>query len=269
MGVLKEEKKRSRPPILAGLSGGMMLLLGVLALLIVGLLFNIIPSFRTTVVKRDQPPVLQRLAKLNKFTAATGTFQVVVDQERKVDGLPSVLVGERTVLLASGDVDAQVDFTGLKGESIVVSSDGKEVTVRVPPPQITPARIDNDKTYVVSRSRGIFTRINDAIADNPVDDQPLYADAAKQLETAANKSSLLTTARDNTNDMLKAMLTSLGFQKVTVVFDDTAPAQAPDPAVEVTTAPAATPTSAPSTTKVPVTAAPPTIVATPVTNPAG
>lgn len=244
MGVLKQEPKRSRAAsVTTGISGTAVLALGVVGLILVLMLFDILPSFRTKTIDRNQTPVLQRLERLNKFTAATGTFNVVIDTEKDVDGVPSVLAGERTVLIATGSVDAQVDFTGLRGSAVRVSDDGKSVTVAVPQPVLTPARLDNSKTYVVSRSRGVLDRIADVFEDQPVDDQPLYVNAEDELESAAANSELLNLARNNTQDMLTQMLTSLGFEKVEVVF-----AGSP-PSTTGASGTAAAPTSAAATTE--------------------
>ena len=115
-----------------------MAVLVALAYAVVLMLSGIIPVFgRSTTVDRTQTPVLQRIAKLNQFTAATGTFQVIVDIEDDVGGLPSILAGERTLMVASGEVEAEVDFTGLKSDAIVVDDADGSVVVTIPPP--TPA----------------------------------------------------------------------------------------------------------------------------------
>lgn len=113
-----------------------MAVLVALACAVVLMLSGIIPVFgRSTTVDRTQTPVLQRIAKLNQFTAATGTFQVIVDIEDDVGGLPSILAGERTLMVASGEVEAEVDFTGLKSDAIVVDDADGSVVVTILPPR--------------------------------------------------------------------------------------------------------------------------------------
>lgn len=270
MGVLKQERPRRRSaPVAVGFGGGAVVAIGVIGLILVLMLFNVIPSFRTKTIERNQPPVLQRLERLNKFTAASGTFNVVIDTEKDVDGLPSVLAGERTVLIATGSVDAQVDFTGLRGSAVKVSNDGKSVSVTVPQPVLTPARLDNSKTYVVSRSRGILDRITDVFEDQPVDDQPLYVNAEAELEKAAQESELLNTARANTSDMLDQMLTSLGFETVEITFSGEAPVivasptSAAAPATDAPLPPTTDETGAIVTVPASISTTPPTAEATP------
>lgn len=197
-----------------------MAVLVALACIVVLMLSGIIPVFgRTKNVDRTQTPVLQQIAKLNKFTAATGTFQVVVDIEDDVEGLPSVIAGERTLMVAAGEVEAEVDFSGLKSGAITVDESDNSVTVTIPPPTLSTARIDNSKTRIYSRERGILNRVGDFVSDQPVDDQPLYVEAEDRMEAAAKASDLAGVARENTEEMLTAMLGSLGYNDVTVVFD--------------------------------------------------
>ena len=213
--------------------GGFMAVMVVLACVLVLMLSGIIPVFgRSETVDRTQTPVLQRITKLNQFKAASGTFQVVVDVEKDTQGLPSILAGERTLMVAAGEVDAEVDFSGLKADAIVVDEVNKSVVITVPPPTLTKTRIDNSKTRVYSRERGLLNRVEDFLADQPVDDQPLYVQAENEMSAAAKASDLTGLAKQNTEDMLVAMMGSLGYSDVTVIFSDDAPT-APDQPVDI------------------------------------
>ncbi len=215
------------------IGGGLMAVLVALACAVVLMVSGIIPVFgRSKTVDRTQTPVLQRIAKLNQFTAATGTFQVIVDVEKDVQGLPSILAGERTLLVATGDVEAEVDFTGLKSDAIVVDETDGSVVITIPPPTLTTARIDNSKTRVYSRERGLLNRVEDFVSDQPVDDQELYVEAEDRMEAAAAASDLSGLARQNTEDMLSALLGSLGYDDVTVVFDSDAARQPSDETID-------------------------------------
>ena len=227
---MKARTKSSNVARRSGLAigGGFMAVLVALACAVVLMLSGILPVFgRSKTVDRTQTPVLQRIAKLNQFKAATGTFQVIVDVENDVEGLPSFLAGERTLLVATGEVEAEVDFTGLRSDAIVVDEADGSVVITVPPPTLTSARIDNSKTRVYSRERGLLNRLEDFASDQPVDDQALYVEAEDRMEEAAAASDLSGLARPNTTDMLEAMLGSLGYDDVTVVYD-------PDAAVQPT-----------------------------------
>src|SRR5919107_1433079 len=79
--------------------------------------------FGQEVVDRSTTTLLLALDDLHEYHAATGTFQVVIDQERDTPYVPSVISGERTTFLATGTVDAYVDFRDLGAQGVEVSPD--------------------------------------------------------------------------------------------------------------------------------------------------
>jgi hypothetical protein len=215
MGVHRKEKSAS------GRVGGVMFALaaiGVTAIaLLGGKMFGFI-DFGTTKIDRSQPPLLVKLSDLSEYRAATSNYELVVDLEKDVKFLPSFVAGERSIMVAAGTVDAKVDFSKLKAENITVSDDRKTVTVRLPAPELAPPRVDNDRTQVVARQRGVLTRIGGMFSDQPINDQQLYQIAETKLREAAEQSQLLDLAQKNTTDMLTSLLQSLGFENITVTF---------------------------------------------------
>ncbi len=167
---------------------------------------------------RDNPVVLQALQDLASYKAASGQFQVIADLEEDVKLVPSFLAGERTYMVAAGSVDAEVDFSALGPEAVQVTPDRRGVTITLPAAQLSETRIDNDNTYVAQRQRGLINRLGDALSSNPGDDAKLYQRAEDEMKGAAEQSGLTGRAEDNTRDMLTALLTSLGFDDVTIVF---------------------------------------------------
>lgn len=219
--VPQGSKRRSALP--ASLRFGLIALLaGVLALLGLALV-GVIPTFRSMTVDHSQAPILQQLQRVNVFKAATGTFDVVVDIEKKTDGLPSWLSGKRAVMIATGSVDAEVDFTGLKGDAIKASADRKSVTVTLPPPNLSDVDLDMEKTRILDVSQGILDKLGSLGSPDTAQFEELYRVADKKIAKTASKSYLEATARDNTKGMLESMLGALGYEKVTVVFDESAP----------------------------------------------
>lgn len=198
-----------------------MLLLAAVGLaavvLLAGRMFGFI-DFGTTEIDRTQPPVLVRLADLAEYHAATSNYELVVDLEKDTKFLPDFVAGERSIMVAAGTVDVVVDFSKLKDENVIVSADRKSVTVHLPQPTLSEPRIDNQKTEVVARQRGVFTRIGGVFSDQPVNDKQLYVIAETKLREAAGASQLAEVGRKNTQSMLEAFLRALGFENVAVVF---------------------------------------------------
>lgn len=174
--------------------------------------------FAEETVDRTQPALLQAIEDLAEYRAATGQFQVILDVEDDTSFVPSFIRGERTVFLAGGTVDASVDFAGLAEGAIEVAEDNS-VTVRLPSARLSEPRIDPERSYVVSRDRGLLDRAGAVFSDNPTGDRELYLLAEEKLAAAAVDAGLVGRAETNTRAMLESMLSSLGFTGVTVVFE--------------------------------------------------
>ena len=210
-----------RPSRLRGLAiAGLVL---VAALVGAGRLGNLLPSipnpFGTETVDRTQPALLQSLADLSQYHAATGNFQVFVDTEMEARYVPSFIRGERTVYLGSGSVDAIVDFSQLDERSVQVSPDRKTVTIVLPAPTLADPAVDPENSRVVSRDRGVLDRIGSAFSDNPTSERPLVIAAQQKMRDAAAASDLRAKAEENTRKMLEGLTRALGYTNVSVSFN--------------------------------------------------
>jgi hypothetical protein len=205
--------------------------LGIAALVVVaamagaGRLGDFLPSlpnpFTTEEVDRTQPALLQSLADLSDYHAATGNFQVIVDTEKDTRFVPAFIRGERTVYVAGGSVDAVVDFSQLDARSIQVSPDRTSVSIVLPAPTLAEPTVDADKSQVVSRDRGVLDRIGSAFSDSPTSERPLMLAAEEKMRDAAASSDLRRRAEENTRRMLEGMLGALGYTSVSVTFSPT------------------------------------------------
>ncbi len=72
----------------------------------------------------------------------------------------------------------------------------------------------------MSKQRGLLDRLGDFFSDNPGSEQAVNKLASRHIAEAAKESGLTTRAEKNTADMLKGLLTSLGFERVTVRYAD-------------------------------------------------
>jgi hypothetical protein len=201
------------------------LLVLVLALAVAGLsglrLWPSFPSpFASRQVDRSQPVLLKAIEDLAVYKAASGNFQVVVDLEEGSRGVPLVIKGQRTLFVAGGSVDAEVDFSTMKEGAIEVSPDGERVAITLPPARLTQARVDPAQSRVFARQRGVLDRLGSVLSDNPTSERELYQLAAAKMQAAAEQSDLRARAEQNTRAMLQSMLRSLGYREVTVTFRD-------------------------------------------------
>ena len=212
-------RERSRIP------WGAILLLGVVLFLVAGRdwLPSLIPSlpnpFAAKTVDRSGPAVLKAIEDLSEYRAASGHFEQIVDLEKDTK-LPASILGERTLFLAVGDVDAVVDFNTVDAGAVHVSSDRRSATITLPPPRFSEARLDVDRSRVVDHDRGILNDIGSVVGGGGGSDRELYLLGRPKLETAARADTgLLARAQENTRSMLEGLLSSLGFRRVTVPYE--------------------------------------------------
>jgi Protein of unknown function (DUF4230) len=215
----RESRPARRPP-----GGGLVVVvLAAIGLFVVGgVVGDLLPSFanpfREETVDRSRPALLKAMTDLREYRAASGHFEVIVDVEKDTRFVPAFIKGERVLFVAVGEVDAAVDFGGLKGDAVEV--DGKSVRVTLPPAHFTDPRLDVERSYVYDRDRGIVDRVGSLVGD-PGEEREIYTLAQRKLaEGARDNSGLLQRAETNTRRMLTALLISLGFTSVDVRFED-------------------------------------------------
>lgn len=233
MSVLTPDRERSagrqrlvvqrRPSRLRKLAAAGLVVLGAVS---VAQLVDLLPSlhnpFGTETVDRSQPALLKAVEDLSRYQAASGQFQVIVDLEKDARYMPDFIRGERTLFVAAGTVEASIDFAQIGDGALTVSPDGETVTVALPHARLSDARIDPEASRVVSRQRGLLDRVVGVFSDTPTGERQLYLLAEQKLEAAARASGVRARAESNTRAMLKSMLGSLGYTRVTVTFGDSA-----------------------------------------------
>jgi hypothetical protein len=194
------------------------ILVVIVVLSAVHLLPQLRNPFTQTTTDRSGPVLLKSITALSRYQAASGSFQVVVDLTKRISFLPSFLQGSETLFIGQGTDIAYVDFSQLKGPAIRVSADRSAVSVTLPRARLEPAVLNVKESYVYAEQQGLLNRIGNFFSGNPNSQQQVYQIAQGKIETAAKQSPLLADAQKNTEGMLTGMLTSLGFQHVTVTF---------------------------------------------------
>jgi hypothetical protein len=213
------------PPPQRGVPWGLIALGLVIVSLVAG--FNwvrdLVPSFdnpfSSETIERTSPPVLQSIQDLGEFRAAAGNYQVIVDVEKDTK-LPSELLGERTLFVAKGSVDAGVDLRAVGAEDVQLSADRRAATITLPHAVLYPAELDLSESYVYERDRGLFNAIGDVFSDGGGSERELYLVAERKLTQAAGGTpGLKARAEENTRVTLTSLLRSLGFTRVTIRFE--------------------------------------------------
>lgn len=182
----------------------------VLAALLVATMLGVGP-----IANASQTVLLKSIRDVSQLHSAIGTFELVVEDEENIGGLPDFIEGRRTVFLAYGTVNAHVDLAGLADEDLSVSPDGKSVTVTLPQPQLDKPNIDHARTRVYHQDRGVADQIFDAF--EAPQQAKLYSLAESRIAAAAEESELRQRAADNAESVLTNLFDSLGYE---VTFKD-------------------------------------------------
>ena len=213
----------SRSGRLAGrLVTALIAVIAILAVVVVLSAVHLLPQLRNpftqTTTDRGGPALLKSITSLSRYEAANGSFQVVVDLTKRVSFIPSFLQGSETLFIGQGTDIAFVDFSQLKSQAITMNANRTAVTIVLPKAQLEPAVLNVSQSYVYAQQQGLFNRIGNFFSGHPNSQQQVYILAQQKIQTAAQQSPLLPEAEKNTQQMLTGMLTSLGFQHITVTF---------------------------------------------------
>ncbi|MER7948825.1 DUF4230 domain-containing protein [Streptomyces sp. NPDC096079] len=224
-----EEDTRNRPSPTHGtdrrssgrwrlVAGGLLVL--AVALMLIGQFLRLpgLDVFGTEVKDRSGPAVLKSVQDLSRYEGAAGTYQVVVDLEHDARLLPDSIRGTRTLYVATGSVGAYVELGGLGDGAVTVDADRTEATLRLPHARTAAPALDPERSYTVSKERGLLDRLGDLFSDNPASEQAVNVLAVQRIDAAARESGLVSRAERNTTEMLEKLLRGLGFERVTVVY---------------------------------------------------
>ncbi|MFE5394032.1 DUF4230 domain-containing protein [Streptomyces sp. NPDC056568] len=194
----------------------------VLVVLFAGLRLSVVPGLRdlfgTETQDRSGPALLESIQDMSRYEAASGNFQVVVDLEKDTKFLPDAIRGSRTLYVGAGTVGAYVDLGKVGEDDVTVDDDRTSATLRLPHAALGEPALDPDRSYAVSKQRGLLDRLGDLFSDNPNGEQAVQKLAARHIGEAAKDSELRARAETNTTAMLRGLLRSLGFEKVQVTY---------------------------------------------------
>ncbi len=215
----------TRPPRRTGLpwwARATGVLAAVVALLFAGSRLSLLPDlddvFGEETHDRSGPALLKSIQDMSRYEAASGNFQVVVDLEKDAKFLPDAIRGTRTLYVGAGTVGAYVDLGKVGEGQVTVNEDRTAATLRLPHARLGKPALDADRSYAVSKERGLLDRLGDLFSDNPADERAVNRLAARHIGEAAEESELAVRAEKNTTSMLQGLLRSLGFKEVTVHY---------------------------------------------------
>ena len=120
------------------------------------------------------------------------------------------LFGDRLLFVAHGVVIAGIDLSRLENDSLWL--DGGDIYINMPPPEIFIAALDNDKSYVYDRQRGMLTK-----GDQNLETQARQV-AEREIEKTAIEDGILELAKKNAELFLEQFIQAMGFDDVIFMY---------------------------------------------------
>jgi hypothetical protein len=161
------------------------------------------------------PDVITQVRELSRLEGVSFHVERVVDLKDRQQSMFGLVESEDAILLvASGDVVAGIDLGRLKPEDVVVSSDRRSVTIKLPHAEIFSARLDNDRTFVHTRKTDLLAQRKESL------ETEARKAAEKTLRSAAEDGGILKRADESVARTVRALVKSLGFETVKVDFRD-------------------------------------------------
>ena len=171
----------------------------------------VIPA--TPVVLPDPVVVVREVKELARLETASMTLEKVIRAEREQELLWGAF-GETMIFVAYGEVIAGVDLAKMEEDDLQVV-DPETVMVHLPDAEIFTVDLDNERSYVADRDRGLL-----ALAD-PQLETLVRQTADRELEAAARESDILEQADENAELYMRGFLQELGFENV--IFTESKP----------------------------------------------
>jgi hypothetical protein len=112
----------------------------------------------------------------------------------------------RVLLLAHGVVKAGIDLKRIKAEDVTISS--KTISLRLPPPQITDAYLDDKQSQVIDHTTGLL-RVFDKNLE-----QTARQNAVDDIRRAARTDGILDEADKRAKLELVLFLRNVGFERI-------------------------------------------------------
>jgi hypothetical protein len=156
----------------------------------------------------SSPAVVEKIRQLSRLETVVYSLDKIVGGQRQTPFIPDILVGDKLLLVAHGEVTAGVDLGQLKAGDVSVK--GEAVHIRLPDPQVLSTRIDNGKTQVYSRTTGFL------VPADPSLESEVRLTAEREITEAALADGILDKARQNARTSVTALLYGLGFHTVDV-----------------------------------------------------
>lgn len=182
------------------------ILLGAVGLLVV--FFAISQVKQTTLINTNRTAVIKEIQSLQRLETAQFTIEKVIDAQTSGTEWEQFLFGDKLLLIAHAQVIAGVDMSKITDQDISIQ--GKKITLTLPASELFMTDLDESKTQVYDRQKGLLTK-----GEDQLESQARQA-AEQTMTVAACEGDILVTAANNARQQMEKLLLALGFEEVVV-----------------------------------------------------
>lgn len=159
-----------------------------------------------TEILPDPVVLVMEVRQLARLETAIIVLERTIKGTRDNERLAGVF-GETIVFVAYGEIVAGIDLSNLKTEDVEVM-DHESVKIRLPEPEILGINLDNEKSYVAYRGKGVLARTDAQL------ETKIRVRAVQALEQNALEIGILETAKMNAEMSIRNLLFELGIKNV-------------------------------------------------------
>ena len=180
------------------------------ALLVIGIYAGLtVAGWRSSGLRFEKTiTVVQQVQTLSDLV----TVKYVMQKVEIVDSPPESTLGKfiqgdnKVLLLALGVVKAGIDLKQITPDDVTIS--GRNISIKLPPPRITDAYLDDSQTKVIERTTGFLRSLDKDL------EQTTRQNAVDDIRRAAQQNGILNDATDRARLELRSFFLQAGFARV-------------------------------------------------------
>ena len=163
----------------------------------------------TPTIIPDPVTIVNEVRSLARLETIQYSIEKVITAETG-QGSFGFLFGDKLLFVAHGTVIAGVDLSQLTSQDLKL--EGKVLTVQMPEPEIFVATLDNDKSYIYDRQKGL---LNSGVTNLETQARQV---AVQEIAKAAISDGILSQAKLNAENYLTRLFKTLGYQEVIFIY---------------------------------------------------
>ncbi|WP_437501090.1 DUF4230 domain-containing protein [Sorangium sp. So ce1099] len=169
------------------------------------------PAPPDTVVARPSPALVIAIRDLARLETTEVHVEKVVDladRQSRLFGL--VQATDALLLVAVGHVTIGVDLARIGEDDVAMDPETGVARLTLPAPEVFSTRLDEDETYVYTRSTSLLARRNEQLESRA------RKEATAAIEKAALEGNVMARAKAQAERQLTALATQLGAKRVDI-----------------------------------------------------